>query len=395
MAAQHHGVRDRDFHVLDRANSCDQQRLFYDVADGVGNFDAVSELEGTHVSQNDASHKIGHRRCRSERKKHSEKNGDSLKSRRLGAGQIGKNHDQGKSENEEADNIVRGLRPLRVEAWQRDRLFADLREDDTDELGHVERHQDDYRYEKHIGQVGDKCVADEFQGREHIADENLRIASRPREKAQDQRCVEIQSHQNKKKTYELCDSDREIGNSIGREEFELLDAQRGDESAAPGVELLIEFGKEEAQKAENQDQDGGRDDGVDATEDEAFEAVLLSQGSQGRADALCIVFGKLIARLAGQLRVLVGNAHHDQIASHNVGRTLRFGNREGLRLEHQIFRKVSDPSCDCGCPSFCGEGEDTLHQKQWVAVYRDGSLRNRLGFRRSNCSLADEQTDKL
>ena len=49
----------------------------------------------------------------------------------------------------------------------------------------------------------------------------------------------------------------------------------------------------------------------------------MAQSSQGGADLLCIAGGKLVARLSGAFGVLIGNAHHDEVAGHDIGCAFR------------------------------------------------------------------------
>jgi hypothetical protein len=67
-------------------------------------------------------------------------------------------------------------------------------------LCHLERDHCEHRNKEHVRQIGNYAVADEFQGGEHLTDENLCVTSRPRKKPQDQRCVEIQSDENQNET---------------------------------------------------------------------------------------------------------------------------------------------------------------------------------------------------
>ena len=62
VTAEHHGVCDGDFDVLDGAKTSDEERALYDVADGVGHLYAVAYFEGTHVGEDDACNDICYRR---------------------------------------------------------------------------------------------------------------------------------------------------------------------------------------------------------------------------------------------------------------------------------------------------------------------------------------------
>ncbi len=162
-----------------------QQRLLRHFASVVADRHPVSDAKSAGVGQDDAGHDIRHRRRGTQRKQHAKKYADALEGRRLFSRQVGHNHDGCKCQDQEANDLVGGLRPFRIKAGDPDTAAFHFFRHQPHKVQHVTHHDQDHDDVEQVGDIPQHGVADGCQGREDVPQQTPALSSGPGEVAED------------------------------------------------------------------------------------------------------------------------------------------------------------------------------------------------------------------
>ena len=358
VARQHHGVRDRDLLVLDRAHADDEQRVLDDVTDGVADLHALARPERAHVGEHDACHDVRHGRRRAERDEHAQKEPDALEGLRLRAGEVRIGRHCRQRQNQEARDLVGRVGPLGMEPPDPDRAALDRIEEQPRQANHPTRDQDDEREIEEFRQVppdGEQDGADRPPAeRQHPFGKT----ASPGEEAEDGLHVDDERHQEQDDPQHPQRPDRRPGKSCRRDQLDLLDADAADDSALPPADALREAREKRAAEPQQEQEDRGRDDGEEQPHGDAIEAASAELLGECSMQPDREVSGDLLACATRGIGVGVGHRRNGLVAHEHVGRPVALDHPDGIQRVRRAGSDVRDALLDGGRALRWGQGAD-------------------------------------
>ena len=175
------GVLDGNDLVLAGADSGDEHRLLYDLANSVANFDIIADVEGAHVGHHQTGYEVADDGGGAERGDDTDEDRHALEHLRVAVGQQGPYHDEHQRIEQDAQDVVGGLCPVGVEAayLQVSRLYLTCKiADEPQQIAEAEPDGDNL---EKLGDVVEDSYQDVLEGVPDVAQDGVCYRFRLRE----------------------------------------------------------------------------------------------------------------------------------------------------------------------------------------------------------------------